>query len=67
MRPLGDQFALNVRRRGLTTIFMGNLRHETWHRRPFSCADANVLLLLNLPPNQALNHKAEFTITLAYD
>ncbi|EAA8238443.1 hypothetical protein AC380_01090 [Salmonella enterica] len=46
---------------------MGNLRHETWHRRPFSCADANVLLLLNLPPNQALNHKAEFTITLAYD
>ncbi|EHC82918.1 hypothetical protein LTSESEN_4752 [Salmonella enterica subsp. enterica serovar Senftenberg str. A4-543] len=46
---------------------MGNLRHETWHRRPFSCADANVLLFLNLPPNQALNHKAEFTITLAYD
>ncbi|EBJ4777682.1 hypothetical protein CS627_14220 [Salmonella enterica] len=52
---------------GANNHFHGKSSPRNLASTPFSCADANVLLLLNLPPNQALNHKAEFTITLAYD
>ncbi|EHM49353.1 hypothetical protein HMPREF0880_01919 [Yokenella regensburgei ATCC 43003] len=41
--------------------------HKTHRRRPFPGIDANVLFSLNLPPKRAVNHKAKWVITLAYD